>query len=273
GSFRFRSAFEILRTQPVFAGVSDGELIKFTALGEERRVEPDHVLIPVIGRARTPLAMILEGEGLLACGQGAEELFLRTLEPGDLVGEIDAFASLPRPLSREGSATVVRERAAAYEANEGPATSEKRPGTLCDATAHTVTIVRLIEWDHDAMREAVRRWPDVALGLLGVMARRQRDMQRRVAGLCGQKAPRRLARALTALLEERGVPHRDDAGRCGLLLPRTPSRTRLSGIAGMARETASRLLSAWERRGWISAWHGDLLVWDLRQLQRLAGQT
>ncbi len=270
-SFRFRSAFDILRLQPLFAGVSDGELIKFTALGQERRVERHRPLIPAAGRIQPPLALILEGEAVLACGQGTETLFLHALEPGDLVGEVDVFTTLPGPYASARSGMLVSERAVTYEAAGN--TSPEAPGErFGEATARTSTVVRLIEWDHDAMREALRRWPDVALGLLGGMARRQRDMQRRVAGLCGQKAPRRLACALTALLEERGVPHRDDAGRCGLLLPRAPSRTRLAEIAGMARETASRLLSEWERRGWVDAAHGDLLVRDLRQLRRLAGQ-
>lgn len=269
---RFRSAFEILRAQPLFAAVCDGELIKFAALGHERRVERDHAVIPASGRLDPPLSLILEGDAVLACGRGPEELFLRALEPGDLVGEIDLFVSLPRlhfPRTRDSMG--VREDPVPY--NDGTAAFAEKdlPGRFGDATARALTTVRLIEWDRDAVREALRRWPDVALSLLGGMARRQRDMQRRVVGLCGQRAPRRLARTLTALLEERGVAHREDSGRRGLLLPRTPSRARLSEIAGMARETVSRLLADWERHGWVGSRHGDLLVWDARQLSRLAG--
>lgn len=272
GVFRFRSAFEILRAQTLFAGVTDGELIKFIALGQERRVERHHLLTPAAGRTRPTLAMILEGEAVLACGPSPDELFLRALEPGDLVGEIDAFATLP--LSRFGpGGGQVRERVLPYETpgGERAPSSGSSSGRIDDATARTLTMVRLIEWDPDAMREALRRWPDVALGLLGGMARRQRDMQRRLAGLCGQKAPRRLARAVSALLEERGVACRDEAGRAGVRLPRAPSRTRLAEIAGMARETASRLFRDWERQGWIESARGELRVWDLRALHRLAG--
>ncbi len=269
GPFRFRSAFEILRAQALFAGVADGELIKFIALGQERRVERHHPLSPAAGRTRPSLAMILEGEAVLACGPCPDELFLRALEPGDLVGEIDAFATLPLSCGGPGG-TRVRECALPYEAHAGSMAAPSS-GRIGDATARTLTIVRLIEWDPDAMREALRRWPDIALGLLGGMARRQRDMQRRVAGLCGQKAPRRLARAVSALLEERGVACRDDAGRSGVRLTHAPSRTRLAEIAGMARETASRLFRDWERHGWMESAGGELRVWDLRALRRLAG--
>jgi CRP/FNR family cyclic AMP-dependent transcriptional regulator len=130
-----------------------------------------------------------------------------------------------------------------------------------------------MEWDRDAVLEALRRWPDVSFSLLAGMARRQRDLQRRVAGLCRQRAPRRLARALAALLEERGVWRRDGEGRSFMLLPRTPSRVRLGETAGMARETVSRLLAEWARRGWIGTQGGDLTVLDRGQWRRLAGET
>lgn len=264
---RFRSAFEILRSLDVFAAVSDGELMKFAALGRERRVERDHIVAPP-PRREHPLGLILEGDAVLTCERGPEELFLRALEPGDLVGEVESFLSLACDFTRARGARVAERRAPYAEADDAG-----DPEKAGEATARARTTLRLIEWDGDAVREALRRWPDVALGLLGSLARRQREMQRRVAGLCGRRAPCRLARALAALLEERGVVFRDETGRGGLLLPRTPSRARLSEIAGMARETVSRLLAEWERRGWVGTRRGELLVWDHAALRRLAGDA
>jgi CRP-like cAMP-binding protein len=126
-------------------------------------------------------------------------------------------------------------------------------------------------WEHDHVAEALRRWPDVAFSLLGAMARRQHDLQRRVAALCNQRAPRRLARAVAALVEDRGVRHHDDAGNLLLLVPEMPSRLRLAGLAGMARETVSRLMTRWEQCGWIAEHGGDLVVRDPGALDRLAG--
>jgi hypothetical protein len=45
----------------------------------------------------------------------------------------------------------------------------------------------------------------------------------------------------------------------------------MAEMAGMARETASRLLIEWERLGWIATGGGDLLVLDEGQLRRAAG--
>jgi CRP/FNR family cyclic AMP-dependent transcriptional regulator len=242
---RFRSGFESLRGMDLFSPVSDGELVKFAALGCERRVEKGTAFrMSDACRAEDgtpPLALILEGEAVLAWGRGAEELLIRALEPGDLLGEIEVF--------------------------DGAIGEWAAPGTV----TRTLTTLRLLEWDRDDVLEALRRWPDVALSLLGGMARRQRELHRRVAGICHQRAPRRLARALMAVIEDRGVRHRDEDGRPCLLLRRAPSRTRLAEIAGMARETVSRLLTQWEQGGWIAGDQGDLLVLDEPQLRRLAG--
>jgi CRP-like cAMP-binding protein len=241
---RFQSGFESLRGMDLFSPVSDGELMKFAALGCERLVDKG-VSLPHAGGEGPPLGLLLEGEAVLAWGHGDDELLLRELEPGDLLGEVDVFDVL---FSGSRGLTAV--------------------GGAC---ARTLTTARVMEWDRDHVMEALRRWPDVALSLLGGMARRQRELQRRVAGISNQRAPRRLARALTALVEDRGMRHRDAANRPCLLVRRAPSRTRLAELAGMARETVSRLLTRWERCGWVATSGGDLLVLDEGQLRRMAG--
>jgi CRP-like cAMP-binding protein len=261
---RFRSGFETLRTLPLFAPVSDGELAKFAALGFERRIEKGMTFLPGSGDHATPLlALVLEGEALLAWGRSGRVLLLRPLEPGDWLGEIEMFSS---NVAAHPDATLVRETPA-----EGYACGE--------AFARARTTLRLMEWDRENVREALRRWPDVALCLLSGMARKQHDLQRRVAGICNQRAPRRLARILAAMAEDRGVARRDGEGRPILVVRDLPSRTRLAELAGMARETVSRLLTDWERRGWVAGnsksktggERGGTLVIDALRMAELAG--
>jgi CRP/FNR family transcriptional regulator len=233
----FRSGFDILRELDLFSPVSDGELSRFAALGRERRVERGDPVFPV-PQACPPLALILEGEAKLAWGRLPGEPLIRALEPGNLVGEIGMFDEFPD-----------------------------------DGVARAQTVLRLMEWDRDGVLEALRRWPDVALGLLGGMARSQRELHRRVAGICRQRAPRRLARALAGLVEDRGIRQRNGAGAAFLRVRRMPSRARLAEVAGMARETASRLLVEWEQMGWVGREGGDLLVLDEKALRREAGEA
>jgi CRP-like cAMP-binding protein len=267
---RFRSGFETLRALRLFDPVSDGALAKFAALGFERRIEKGMTFLPGSGDHATPLlALVLEGEALLAWGRSGRELLLRSLEPGDWIGEIEMFSSpVLANVNANADDRVVREAVPEYH-------------VFGEAFARARTTLRLMEWDRENVLEALRRWPDVALCLLSGMARKQHDLQRRVAGICNQRAPRRLARILAALAEDRGVDRRDGAGRRLVVVRDIPSRTRLAELAGMARETVSRLLTDWERRGWVAGnsksktggERGGTLVIDALRMAELAGGT
>ncbi len=233
--------FDALRDMDLFSTLNDSELARFIAYGSERRVAKGSSLAPQRneedGQTAEALGVLVEGDAVLAWGNGeGDERLIRTLGPGDMVGEIPVFDE-----------------------------------TSCGATARAVTAVRLMEWRREDLVEAMHRWPGLAMGLLGGMAHLQRQLHRRVAGICNQRAPRRLALALTDLIEEHGVLHRDETGRRCLLLKRPPTRRRISEIAGMARETVSRLLVRWEESGWIALCGNDVLVLDPDELRRMAG--
>src|SRR5690606_40305772 len=107
GGARFRSGFDLLRATDLFAPVADGELKKFAALGQELRVEKGALM----SRAEDeppPLGLILEGEALLSWKNGREELLLRELEPGDLLGEVEVFEGGPFEGGWGGSGTRAR---------------------------------------------------------------------------------------------------------------------------------------------------------------------
>ena len=234
---RLLSSFEALRAMDLFAPVSDGELRQWTERGLERRVETDGLLLPGEDPAGPRLVVLLEGEAIVCWGNGeSAELLIRTLEAGDFVGQIELFDASP-------GGVVVR----------------------------AVGGVRVISWSRTEVLQAMRDCPDMALGFLTGMARQQRHLQRRVAGICSQRAPRRLARTLTALFEDRGIRLKDADGRRCLLLQHPPTQRRMGEISGMARETVSRLLGQWEECGWIAESQGDLIVRDEGQLRRLAG--
>ena len=230
------SSFEALRAMDLFAPVPDGDLLQLTERGLESRVELEGLLLLKEDPLGPRLAVVLEGEALVCSGNGTSaELLIRTLEAGDFVGQIELFEASP-------GAIVVR------------AASE----------------VRMISWSREEVLQAMQDCPDLALGFLTGMARQQRHLQRRVASLCSQRAPRRLARTLTGLFEDRGIRLKDAEGRRCLLLQRPPTQRRMGEISGMARETVSRLLGQWEECGWIAESDGDLIVRDEGQLRRLA---
>jgi CRP-like cAMP-binding protein len=230
------SCFEVLRAVDLFSPVSDEELRQWIARGVERRVEKDSILSTGPDLHGPQLTVLLEGEALVCWGNGvAAELLIRTLDPGDFVGHVELFDGDPG-------------------------------GVLVRATGP----VRLISWSREDVLQALRKLPHMALGFLTGMARQQRHLHRRVAGACSQRAPRRLARTLSALFEDRGIRLKDAEGRRCLLLQRPPTQRRMGEIAGIARETVSRLLGQWEECGWIAESEGDLIIRDEGELRRLA---
>lgn len=231
------SCFEALRALDLFYAVPDGELLRLSVLGVERRLERDALLLASEDPLGVQLVVLLEGEAVVCSRNGdAGELLICTLEAGDFTGQIEIFEAHP-----------------------------------CGVIVRATSDVRLISWGRDNVLEALKGCPDMALGFLAGMARQQRHLQRRVAGICNQRAPRRLARTLTALFEDRGIRLKDAEGRRCLLLHRPPTQRRMGEIAGIARETVSRLLGQWEECGWIAESQGDLIVRDEGELRRMAG--
>jgi CRP-like cAMP-binding protein len=231
------SGFDALRALDLFAALGDGDLMRLAARGTERRAAKDAVLLSEESTGAPSLVVLLEGEATASCGNGdAGDSLIRTLEPGDFFGHLALFG-------------------------------EASCGTLVRAGV----AVRTMSWSRDETLRALRETPELALVFLGGMARQQRHLHRRVAGLCNQRAPRRLARALSAMLEDHGIRLKDPEGRRSLLLRELPSRRRIADLAGVARETVSRLLGHWESRGWITESRGDLIILDERQWRRLAG--
>lgn len=224
----------------LFSALQDEELRSLAARGRERKVESDAVLRP--RREREPcLFVLLEGSALWSWAHpggtgGGHEVMVGALEPGDFVGHLELFS--------EGAG---------------------------DSSLRALDRARWMLWPREALLQALRTWPALAEGLLEGMARQQGRLHRRLAGVCNQRAPRRLARTLAGLIEDRGIRLKDEDGRRRLLLPRPPPRRMLGEMAGMARETVSRLLTQWEQSGWILETQGDLVVRDEAQLRRLEG--
>ena len=233
--------YEAMRNLDLFSAMPDSALGELAKCGKDRRVRKDGLILPhsEVPAARNPpqLMVLLEGEAVVTWGAGSTvDLFIRTLEPGDFAGHIELFDVLP-----SGS------------------------------TVRAASDVRCVTWPRESILKALEDCPAMALGFLAGMARQQRHLQRRVAGICSQRAPRRLARTLTALFEDKGIRLKDADGRRCLLLQRPPTRRRMGEIAGVARETVSRLMGQWEECGWIAESEGDLIVRDERELRRVAG--
>jgi len=242
---RRRTCFELLRGMELFSPVADGDLLQLIEQGSERRFETGTWILGKAGKtarneSEAPrLTVLTEGEAAFSWRHGTGgDLWVRTLEAGDFFGQLEVF---------EASA--------------------------CGSLVRALGPVRAISWDAETLLQAMKDCPALALGFLAGMARQQRHLHRRMAGVSSQRAHRRLARTLTALFEDHGIRLKDAEGRRCLMLQSPPTRRRLGEISGIARETVSRLMGQWELCGWIAESEGDLIIRDERELYRVAGDT
>ena len=232
------SGFECLRGMDLFSDWPDADLRKLAAASRERRVDREEIIIRQDESGGKHLFVLLTGEATVIWenGDGRESL-LATLHPGDIAGEMELFDSGPR------CATV-------------------------RATAST----RLLMLHRDDLLRGLLEKPEWILGFMTEIAKRLRQSNRRVAGICNQRTPRRLASILLSLLDERGVRLKDPEGRRCLLLRERPVQKHIAELAGTTRETVSRLFAQWETAGWMEDRNGDLMVYDEARLRRLAGE-
>ncbi len=230
--------FASMRALDLFSRLGDEELARLSVWARERCYARHETLLHQRDDEISHLFVLLEGEAALIRedGVGGQSL-LYSLRPGDMAGAMALFDRESQP-----------------------------------ATVRALTPVRILILHRDTLLTALRAHPDLALDFLAEMARRMRQCQRRIAGICKQPAPRRVASAILALVEDRGVRRKDAAGRACLLLRRRPTQVRIAALAGTTRETVSRYLARWERAELLTDLHGDLTIFDESKLRRLAGE-
>ena len=99
-----------------------------------------------------------------------------------------------------------------------------------------------------------REDPNLAMEMLRYLARTVRMLSDQVDNITFLQADRRIARLLTAMAEESGGP-----------LPCTHEE--IGNRVGVSRVTVSKILSQFDRRGWIRPAYASLIVIDLPALK------
>jgi CRP-like cAMP-binding protein len=161
-------------------------------------------------------------------GANGREVTLAILRPGEVFGELSMLDGAPR------SATVV-----------------------------AMTDARLLALPREDFMRHLQRHPQIALNLLGELARRLRRADETIVGLALQDVEVRLVRTLARLAHEEGGVQ----GQEGLVLRRRPTQQELANMVGSSRETVSRTLAAMARQG-LAVPRGRSLVLTEQLLRR-----
>ena len=165
-------------------------------------------------------------------GETGREIILSILRGGDFFGEMSLLDRQPR------SANVV-----ALEDSE----------LLC--------------LDREAFQTHLAAHPTTALGILAEMSRRLRHADEVIGNLALLDVYARVARIICDLAQKQGEPVDG-----GLLIKERPTQQEIAGLIGTSRETVSRALNDFTRRGMLEMQGKQILVrWGfLREVEDAA---
>ncbi|MQA83069.1 MAG: cyclic nucleotide-binding domain-containing protein [Streptosporangiales bacterium] len=177
------------------------------------------------------LYVVLDGKiKLTRTAPDGRENLLSVLGPGEMFGELSLFDPRPRT-----------------------------------ASAIAVTECRLAAVAHDELRPWLDKSPQVAVTLLGALARRLRRANDVMADLVFTDVPGRVAKALLDLAERFGKQTDD-----GLHVHHDLTQEELAQLVGASRETVNKALADFAGRGWIRIEARAVVILDIDRLKRRA---
>jgi CRP/FNR family cyclic AMP-dependent transcriptional regulator len=133
------------------------------------------------------------------------------------------------------------------------------------ATATALSEVRALAIDHDIIRAMIRKHPHLAEQFLQNLARRLKRTDDDLADLVFTDSMGRVAKRLLQLARRSGTP---EAGALRVVLHLT--RAEIAQLAGVGRETVSKSMSEFARRGWIKVDGSSVLIHNPERLAHRA---
>lgn len=221
---------EILGRVPFFSGLTRENLEAINRSFRERGYLPGETIY-FTGDPAARFYVVADGRvKLLRHTAGGKDVLLDMLTPGEFFGSLE--------LSGEGEHAET-------------------------AQAHTAACVLSIE--QSDFRQIPGRFPAVGLAILDIMNQRLKAAHELVRQLSAHSAERRIAYILLRLGDKLGKPR-----KVGLLIEVPLSRDDLAQMAGTTTETASRVLSQFQKDGLIDSGRQWVAITNREQLAGLA---
>ncbi len=222
----------LLSRVPVFRSAPAGAVPELVKAGVTRRLDRGEFLF-LGGDRPGGIYFVLAGQiKVLRQGTNGSETIMHLVGPGEFVGLMAALADRPLP-----------------------------------AAARAITEAVVLWVPADRFRAFLVRHPEVALGLLGLLAERLHELQARLHDLSTARVEGRLARLILDLADRAGQPTAE-----GVALMLSLTRAELAELCGTRVYTVSRLLNGWDRAGIIRLARRRLVIRRPDLLARLAGE-
>ncbi len=128
-------------------------------------------------------------------------------------------------------------------------------------TAESIGATEAVGWDKQIMEQLMLEYPPLAMNMLRCTINRLDDLQNRYLEICAEQVEQRIARTLLRFMKQSG--HREEDG---IRIDFPLSRQELADYTGTTIFTVSRILSTWEKKGWIKSKREQITVRDPHSL-------
>ncbi len=133
--------------------------------------------------------------------------------------------------------------------------------------ADAITLAETLEasWSEAELLGLISRHPQIGINVIRIIGKRLQEVQDRVRELATQRAERRVAHAVLRLAHQAGHSTID-----GTAIEFPLRRKDLADIAGTTLHTASRILTAWEKAGFLVTHNQRLTIRHPSEIVRIA---
>jgi CRP-like cAMP-binding protein len=214
------STRELLRKVSIFSTLPDRDLDTVAAQVTERSYDKEALIVG----AEDPgdaLFIISSGRVKVALyGDNGREVILSVLKDGDFFGEMSLLDNQPR-----------------------------------SANVRALEPSRLLMLSREPFHATLRAAPEVAIAILGEMSRRLRRADESIGNLSLLDVYGRVARFLLDMGKQDGTVTDE-----GIRVRDRPTQQHMASMVGTSRETVSRALNEFQRRGLISMDGKEILL-------------
>ena len=133
------------------------------------------------------------------------------------------------------------------------------------ADAETLSDCIEVSWSETDLAALMKRHPQIAINVIRIIGKRLQEVQERMRELATQRVERRIAHALLRLSRRAG--HRTAEG-VEIALPLR--RKDIADICGTTLHSASRILTPWEKAGWLITRGQHLTIREMARLSEIA---
>ncbi|MGB3866279.1 MAG: Crp/Fnr family transcriptional regulator [Xanthobacteraceae bacterium] len=135
------------------------------------------------------------------------------------------------------------------------------------ADAETLVDSVEVSWSETALAALMERHPQIAINMIRIVGKRLQEAQDRMRELATQRVEQRIAHALLRLSRRAGRPTAD-----GTAIDLPLRRKDIADICGTTLHSASRILTPWEKAGWLFTRDQHLTIREIVKIRRVAEQ-